>query len=102
MFFNAENHERLIAKSKYYFNIKEELLALSLLEMYHSSKSPFKHKVEYYPACLLTLCNYLEKKLDRLYNTSSEQDLNDTFSINLSRHMAVLHEIWTSLNFEIH
>lgn len=60
---SPDNHERLISKAKYYFNIKQDSIALGILKMYHESSASYKHKREFYKDCLTILWQYLDVKL---------------------------------------
>jgi hypothetical protein len=57
-----DSFPKLIAKARFYFNTRDDLVAVHILHAYHSAPAPFKHKADFYHQALLLLLELLFEK----------------------------------------
>lgn len=97
IFFNPENFQRLVSKSKFYFNTKEEFMALGLVESYIHRKTPLKYRFPYCEQTINIVIDNLIKKTDQII---LEGELSKLGYEIVNKFMEVLLELWGMMTFE--
>ena len=98
--YKFDNPQRLISKCRYYYNTRNDELAICLIEEYHHTRIPLKFKIQFYEEELIITLEALQRVISEISDFDSLQEgLKERGSL-FTKLVTLVEDIMATTTFE--